>query len=194
MRSTTRVGVATAGAVSVFVLAVSACAGGGSAPEAASTPAPQEAATTAAVRTTAASPTEGFEDQQAVAGYTIARVPAPQGATLPEGVGDVAAYDITTAAGAQVARYLRITPAGGARAGDAEVQALLADLAGAHGGGSPVQTTIAGLPSWEVSSADGTVGVARASEDGPVVVFLGTDRESVITMIDAVSAALDAPQ
>lgn len=183
---------AVAAATVACALVVSACSAdveNPGAPEAATSttvPAP--------VTTTAATPAAGFDDHQQVAGYTIARVPAPQGASLPEGVGDVAVYDITTAAGSPVARYMRITPAGGAKATDATVQSLLAGLAAAHGGGTPQQATIAGLASWEVSGGDGTVGIARASEDGPVVVFLGTDRGAVESMIDAVSAALDAPR
>lgn len=179
--------VASGVAGTALALASGACDPGSNEPEGASS------SSSTPVATTTASPGTGFDDRQEVAGYTIARVPAPRGATLPEGVGDVATYDIATGSGAPVARYLRITPAGGARANDTTVQSLLADLAGAHGGGTPVQTTIAGFPSWEVSGTDGTVGIARASEDGPVVVFLGTDRVAVETMIDAVSAALDTP-
>lgn len=137
-------------------------------------------------------PAAGFGDRQVVAGYTITRVAAPPGAVLPEGVGDVAVYDIATSAGAAVARYLRITPAGGVQAGDSTVEGLLADLAASHGGGRPARADVAGLPSWEVTAGDGTVGIARASEDGPVVVFLGTDGGAVEAMIGAVSAALDS--
>lgn len=187
--------------VAALALVVAGACAVGEGPVSPSRAAPTSAADTSAPAsrsdpgtTSETGPADDFDDNQEVAGFRITRVRAPQGAALPEGVGDVATYDITTQAGAPVARYLRIIPAGGTRANDATVQSLLVDLAAAHGGGTPVQTTIAGLPSWEVSGTDGTVGVARVSEDGPVVVFLGTDSVTVESMIAAISAALDGPR
>lgn len=183
-----------AAAVAIAVAGAGACADSGPAPALPAAGTETSAMPEAPVAVAPADPAAGFEDHQEVAGYTITRVPAAAGAALPPGVGDVAAYDITDAAGNRVARYLRIVPAGGGRPTDSTVASLLADLAGAHGGGTPRQSTIAGLPSWEVAAGDGTVGIARASEDGPVVVFIGADRAAVESMIDAVTAALDTPR
>lgn len=186
-----------AGLTLLLALTAGACASAGppAAPEQATAPAgvPGSGGAEASSTTAGPEPAAGFGDRQSVAGYTITRVDEPPAAALPAGVGAVAAYDIADGAGAPVARYLRIVPAGGVAAGDPTVAGLLADLAAAHGGGDPQRGEIAGLPSWVVVAGDGTVGIARASEDGPVVVFLGTDRGAVEAMIGAVSAALDSP-